>query len=259
MLLQLLKQSLRMPVKKFKLKIFCDFDGTVTKNDVWVNSLGKFIKNKTAFSKICDDFSSSVITSRECIKRELELVEEFTLNKFLEYIHKEELDIYFHDFVDFCKINDYEIFLLSEGLDFYIDYILKREKLDIEFYSNKMIYSVDENGYLKLNCTFPYSDENCLFCGMSKRNILLSKTNDLGGDISVFIGDGVSDFCVSNYADIVFAKNSLASYCWKNNITYFDYKNFNDIINKIIKLKEKHKLKHRQSAQLLRREVFLGG
>jgi HAD superfamily phosphoserine phosphatase-like hydrolase len=246
-------------LKKFNLKIFCDFDGTVTKNDVWVNSLGKFIKNKPAFSKICDDFSASLITSRECISRELELVEEFTTAKFLDYIQYEELDIYFHSFVNYCRENGYEIFLLSEGLDFYIEYILKREKLDLEYFSNKMVYTKCENGYYKLSCKFPYSDENCTFCGMSKRNILLSKTNDYDGDISVFIGDGVSDFCVSSYADIVFAKNSLASYCWKNNITYFDYNNFNDIINKIIKLKEKNKLKHRQSAQLLRREVFLGG
>ena len=94
---------------------------------------------------------------------------------------------------------------------------------------------------------------------MSKRNILISNTNDFENEISVFIGDGTSDSCIANYADIVFAKNSLASYCWKNNITYFEFSNFQDIIKKINKLKEQNKIKQRQFAKSNRRDVLLGG
>ena len=94
---------------------------------------------------------------------------------------------------------------------------------------------------------------------MSKRNILINNTNDWDNEISVFIGDGVSDYCASNFADIVFAKKRLASYCWKNNITYYEFKNFNDIIIKLEKLKIKHKMRQRQNARILRRDVFLGG
>ena len=84
--------------------------------------------------------------------------------------------------------------------------------------------------------------------------------NSTGDDeISVFIGDGFSDACVVNYADIVFAKKSLASYCWKNNITYFEYQTFGDIIKKLQNLLVNKTLKHRQAAKLKRREVFLRG
>lgn len=241
-----------------KLKIFCDFDGTVTKNDVWVNSLAKFIQNKEAFELVCDDFSSNLISAKECINKELDLVENFSFDIFHSYLDAEELDDYFFEFMNYCRSRNYDIFLLSEGLDYYIDYILEKHGINLKRFSNHL-RTENINGKISLKAEFPYSDENCTYCGMSKRNILINNTNDLYGDISVFIGDGVSDFCASNYADIVFAKGKLASYCWKNNITYFEYKNFNDILNKIKRLDEMKKVKVRQTASMLRRDVFLGG
>jgi 2,3-diketo-5-methylthio-1-phosphopentane phosphatase len=247
-------------VKPNKLKIFCDFDGTVTKNDVWVHSLGKFIKDREKFSRVCEEFDNLLISSRECIRRELDLVEDFTFEKFNEEVDKEKLDDYFHEFISYCSKNNYDLFLISEGLDYYIERILKREGLEhLKLYSNKMTYLTDEQGKIKLSCEFPYSDEVCNYCGMSKRNVILANTNDYENEISVLIGDGTSDFCAADYADIVFAKRKLASYCWKNNITYFEYDNFSDIISKIEKLKEKKQLKQRQTARFLRRDVFIGG
>jgi 2,3-diketo-5-methylthio-1-phosphopentane phosphatase len=241
-----------------QLKFFCDFDGTITKNDVWVNSLAKFIQNKEAFVLVCDDFASNIISARECINKELKLVENFSFDKFNSYLDSEELDDYFFEFMNYCNNKNYDIFLLSEGLDYYIDYLLNKYGIKLKRFCNKMKTEVI-NGEIILQAEFPFADENCTYCGMSKRNVLINNTNDLYGEISVFIGDGVSDFCASNYADIVFAKGKLASYCWKNNITYFEYKNFNDILNKIRKLDEMKRIKVRQNASMLRRDVFLGG
>jgi len=241
-----------------KLKIFCDFDGTVTKKDVWVDALGRFINDKNAFNIVCDEFSNGKITSRECIKKELDLVENFDFGVFDGYIEQQELDDYFLEFVEYCSENNFEIYLLSEGLDYYIKYVLNKFKIDLPYFCNTLITN-ENNGKLRISCDFPHSDEHCNSCGMSKRNVLISNTNDLEKEISVFIGDGVSDFCVSQYADVVFAKHSLASFCWKNNITYFDYKDFGDVKNKIIKLISKGNIKQRQNAKTLRKEVLFGG
>lgn len=249
-------------MKEYKLKIYCDFDGTVTKNDVWVSAIGKFIKNKKEFAVICEEFESNVITSRECSLRELALVEDLSFEQLDKYLEDEELDDYFREFLDYCNKNNYEITLLSEGLDYYIRYVLEREKLDLKYYSNKLLLKeVEENGknIMKLTCEFTFPDEHCSYCGMSKRNVLINNTNDLENEISVYIGDGTSDFCVSNYADIVFAKKSLASYCGKNNITYHHFNNFKDVIIKLEQLKSKNKIKHKLTAKNLRKDVFLGG
>jgi 2,3-diketo-5-methylthio-1-phosphopentane phosphatase len=245
-------------LKDFKLKIFCDFDGTVTQNDVWVNSLGKFIKDRKKFAEVCSQFSQCQITARECLLKELELVEDFSIDKFNLYLNDEKLDDYFNDFMEYCRINKYQIFILSEGLDFYIKFIFQKYNISLPFFSNKLKTS-DNNGKIKLGCEFPYSDETCNWCGVSKRNIILTNTNEYDNEVSVFIGDGISDCCAANYSDIVFAKKELASYCWKNNITYFEYKNFSDIIKKIERLIEKKQIKQRQTAKINRRNVFWGG
>jgi 2-hydroxy-3-keto-5-methylthiopentenyl-1-phosphate phosphatase len=242
-------------MKNYRLKIFCDFDGTITKNDVWISSLGKFINDKEEFQNICNDLYSQKIGTKETVKRQLELVENFSPEKFNSYLAEEETDEYFKEFIEFCRSNDYEFYVLSDGFEYYIDYILKRELIDVKYFGCKMNWTENEN----LTAEFKYDDEYCRLCGTCKRNILINNTNDLENDLSVYIGDGVSDYCVSGYADIVFAKGRLASHCWKNNITYFEYGNFNDVKGKLIKLSEKGKFKQRREALIRRRDVVMGG
>ncbi len=243
-------------MKKYSLKIYCDFDGTVTKNDVWINSIGKFINDKEEFGRICDDFYTGRIGTREVNLQQLALVEDFSLVKFNSYLDKEEIDAHFRDFLEYCRSSEIEICIVSSGLEYYISYILEREKLQIEFFGSRMIWD-EENK--KLSCEFIYTDEYCTLCETCKRNILICNTNDLENEISVYIGDGVSDYCVSGFADIVFAKGKLASYCWKNNITYFDYRDFSDIKKKLIKMSEGNKFRQRQEAKVRRKDIFMGG
>ncbi|MCI0448233.1 MAG: HAD-IB family phosphatase [Chlorobi bacterium] len=237
-----------------KIKIYTDFDGTVTLTDVWMEIGKYFIKNKQKWDKIIKQFESQEIGARECFTRECELLEDLDIEKINEIIDNQELDPKFIEFYEFCLKNNIPLAILSEGMDYYIDRLLKKYNLEIEFYSNRIKFSEDKK---RLEIEFPYSDSDCLNCGTSKRNILMNKTAD--EEISVFIGDGFSDSCVVNYADIVFAKKSLASYCWKNNITYFEFTDFGDIIKKLEKILLNKKPKHRQSAKFKRRDVFLRG
>ena len=46
----------------------------------------------------------------------------------------------------------------------------------------------------------------------------------------IFIGDGLSDVCALEVADIVFAKNRLAEHCEKNNINFIPYRTLNDVV-----------------------------
>jgi 2-hydroxy-3-keto-5-methylthiopentenyl-1-phosphate phosphatase len=245
-------------LKNYKLKIFCDFDGTITKNDVWVNSLGKFIKNQDRFLQLCKDFVDLKISSKHCINEELSLVEDFDFDIFNSYLDTEEIDEHFPNFLKYCEENNFEVIVLSEGLDYYINYILKNNDIKLKLYSNKII-CVNSEGNISIRAGFPFSDENCNWCGVSKRNAVISNTNETDNEISVFIGDGVSDGCASNYADIIFAKKNLASYCWKNNITYFEYSNFLDIENKLKKLIINNQIKFRAAAKNNRKDLLIGG
>lgn len=236
-----------------KLKIYSDFDGTITIYDVWMELGEYFIKDKEAWAKTIKQFESQEISTRECFIKECELMTCFDFDKFNEIIDKQNIDPAFPEFYGFCKANSIPLTVLSEGMDYYIGRILKNHEFDIPFYANRIAISDDKSSF---HLEFPYSDSDCMKCGTSKRNIMLNNTSD--DEISVFIGDGFSDVCAVNYADIVFAKKSLASYCWKNNITYFDFQTFGDVRKKLEKILSK-KIKHRQAAGIRRREVFLRG
>lgn len=237
-----------------KIRIFSDFDGTITLYDTWIEMGEKFIRNKKAWYETIRQFENQQIGARECFIKECSLIENFDIFEFNRIIDSQRLDPQFINFYEFCIGKEIPLVILSEGMDYYISRILQNNNLEIPFYSNKIVFNSDKSSF---RLEFPYSDSDCTKCGTSKRNILMNMTAD--DEISVFIGDGFSDACVVNYADIVFAKKSLASYCWKNNITYFDYQTFGDVKKKLEKILEKKSIKHRQAAKLKRREVFLRG
>ena len=237
-----------------KLKIFSDFDGTISLYDTWIEMGEFFINDKEKWAAVIKEFEEQKIGARECFLRECALVENFDITEFNRIIDAQRLDPMFGKFVEFCNKNNLPLTILSEGMDYYIGRILGNHGIDLPYFSNKLIISADGRS---IGLEFPYSDSDCTKCGTSKRNILMNMCGD--DDISVFIGDGFSDACVVNYADVVFAKKSLASYCWKNNITYYDYQTFGDIIRKLEKLLDSKSLKQRQAAKLKRREVFLRG
>jgi 2-hydroxy-3-keto-5-methylthiopentenyl-1-phosphate phosphatase len=237
-----------------KLKIFCDFDGTITIYDTWIEMGEYFIRDKESWAAVIREFETLKIGARECFLRECSLIEGFDIEKFNQIIDNQKIDPSFLNFYNFCTVNRISITILSEGMDYYITRILNRYKIDLPFFANKFILHDDNKSF---HLEFPYSDSDCLRCGTSKRNILMNNTGD--DEISVFIGDGFSDACVVNYSDIVFAKKSLASYCWKNNITYFDWNDFGDVQKKLEKISAQKKIKHRQDARLKRRDVFLRG
>ncbi len=237
------------------IKIFTDFDGTITQHDVWLDVGEKFIADKTAWAETIRRFENLEIGGRECFRRELELMVNFDFDEFNRIIDSQQIDPYFIEFTEFCMLNGSELYILSEGMDYYIGRVLNNYNLNIPFFANKLVVNpADKN---KITLEYPYSDSDCDKCGCCKRNLLLNMTPD--DAVSVYIGDGFSDACVSHYADFVFAKRSLASYCWKNNITYFDFSDFRDIINKLQKILQQKNIKHRQTAKFKRREVFLRG
>ena len=76
-------------------------------------------------------------------------------------------------------------------------------------------------------------------------------------DIIVYIGEGYSDRCPVQYADIVFARDALQTYCQEQNISYFLYSTFDDVIARLASLVSKKKLRKRLAAETKRKELFI--
>ncbi|MEJ5350632.1 MAG: MtnX-like HAD-IB family phosphatase [Melioribacteraceae bacterium] len=234
-------------------KIFVDFDGTITKEDIGEVMFLKFGDAQRA-KEIVNDWINEKINARQSWELLCKTVNNLDLEKFDEFLLSSEIDSSFKIFLDYCNKNNYEVRILSDGLDYYINKILSKENLShLEVYSNKLNFDKDGN----LIPIFPYTDEECKRCANCKRNHVLNFSGD--DEYSIYIGDGYSDVCPAQYCDFIFAKKSLLKYCEINRITYFPYSDFNDVIKKLEELKQKKRLKKRYQAELKRKEVYIQG
>lgn len=234
-----------------RFKIFLDFDGTITKNDVGEEIFRKFL-DESIVKKIVDDLIADKISSRQCWESLCESASILNKTDFDDFILTQEIDPTLHRFVEFCEKQEFQLFVLSDGFDYYIDKILKRENLNqLKVFSNKLILTDDG----KLIPSFPYYNADCRSSSNCKRNHILENSGE--DDYTVFIGDGNSDNDAIQYVDFIFAKDDLLKFCEVQRITYFPFKDFNDVIVRLNELVSKKRLKKRHQAELKRREAFM--
>ncbi len=237
------------------MRVFCDFDGTVSKKDVGRELFRHFGGPRTA--EIAGKYVDGTITARECLLSEVALVSGVGSRELAAFVDQFEVDQTFSRFRDFCLQWHIPLTILSDGLDFYVERLLQHNGLgDCAFYANHIEFPVVE-GVTKFEISFPYTDSECLFCGNCKRNHMLTLSSDK--DVIVYVGDGISDRCPAGYADIIFAKKDLIKYCQQSNISYFEYRNFTDVQERLEILLSKKRIGKRREADMARRDVFMQG
>jgi 2,3-diketo-5-methylthio-1-phosphopentane phosphatase len=237
------------------LKIFVDFDGTITDDDVGNQFFKEF------GGSICEEFVQEYrqekISAQECFRREIDAIGSLSRRDAEEFLARQTIDSSFRGFAEFCAAQGMMLTIVSDGLDYYIRSLLERNGLGrVRFFANTLEMRASDNGdHYTLAIRFPYSDAECTRCACCKRNILLTETGD--DDIIVYVGEGYSDFCPAQYADIVFAKQELQRFCQEENISYHNYQSFHDVEVRITELLQKPPLRPRRRAMLKRREAFM--
>lgn len=234
-----------------QFKIFLDFDGTITKKDVGEEIFRKFVE-EAIVSKIVEDLLTDKISSRECWESLCRSALIKDKKEFDEFILLQEVEPTLHRFIEYCEKNKLELFVLSDGFDYYIDKILMRENIHhLKVFSNRLILSNDG----RLIPSFPYYNSDCRSSANCKRNHIIENSGE--DDYTVFIGDGNSDFDAIQYVDFIFAKDSLLRYCEINRITFFPFRDFDDVTVRLVELSSKKRLKKRHQAELKKREAFM--
>ncbi|NOY77656.1 MAG: MtnX-like HAD-IB family phosphatase [Calditrichaeota bacterium] len=215
-----------------KFKIFCDFDGTVAVNDVGNELFGTFATKE--WETAVEEWKEGKISSRECLERECAVttLSQQDLNAFCE---RNPIDPTFREFAEYCRTQEYPIEILSDGMDRYIQEILRREALDwIPVRSNKMVF-IDS---VHIRPEFPYWEHTCGVCANCKGYHLRNARD--GKSLLVYVGDGLSDRCGVKEADIIFAKDELIDYCQQNHYDYIRYRNFRDVQHALHALKKEN-------------------
>lgn len=186
-------------------QFFCDFDGTITKED----TLNKFLCTYAGenWLDIEDDWIKGKIGSKECIEKQMQLfdnVDEQSLNDFINSI---EIDETFPDFLNYLKLQGIDFYIVSDGFDYFIERILKKYNISgVKIFSNKL-----EIKNRKFRTYFPNYNPECIpASGVCKCNVI--KSSRIVTKRVLYAGDGLSDFCAAKNADFLFAKGKLLEY-----------------------------------------------
>lgn len=211
-----------------KLKLLLDFDGTITKKDTCVGMLEEFAIE--GWQRLEDMWASGDLTTRECAYETFKLMK-ITRDLLSEYLKTLNVDDYFDDLIMMCNERDIEVVIVSDGYNFNINTILEANDKQIpKVYSNTITFEDNE----RYTIGFPNYNEQCGKCGTCKRNIYNKYREDC--DKIIYAGDGFSDRCPAELADVLFAKGSLKKYCDERNISYNRFNNFKDVMDYIVSL-----------------------
>lgn len=212
-----------MNKSQLRTLVLCDFDGTIATNDMGYDVISRF--SEDGWYEINRAYCAGEIGSKEAYQRAAEIFrvsrEEITAYV-LDHV---TVDEHFSEFALFCRKSGFDIKIVSDGLDFYIEAILKDIGLDdIEFYSNVLKFE-DRR---KVSVDFPGFNVACRKCGNCKSSILERYRHAYG--VIIYIGDGYSDICPAQDADLVFAKKLLYDKLKEHGKDSIRYRSFSDIL-----------------------------
>ncbi len=204
--------------------IFSDFDGTISRYDVIHTFITNFAKGDPSVAE--EKWCRGEISSKECYDIQFELINGLSKKKFYDFINSVEIDPYFEEFYRYEKKNGKKIIVLSDGLDMFINLVFKRHNIELPIFSNHLILTENE-GKLNFKIEYPNEYKNCkIGLGVCKCGVAKTFAKDF-----TYIGDGLSDRCIAQEAQLVFAKKSLDKICRENKINYVHFETFEDILN----------------------------
>lgn len=203
--------------------ILCDFDGTISVEDVTDSLLDRFASPQ--WQVLERDWRAGKIGSAECMAGQVALLD----------ASREELDAHlaglridpaFPEFVEAVAALGCTLRVVSDGLDHAIRAILARYQLDhLPVLANRLVQS----GARRWRLETPFADPHCrVGSGHCKCASAVREHNRRHHVL--LIGDGASDFCAASEADFVFAKHRLIEHCRHADIPHVSIVGFADAI-----------------------------
>jgi 2-hydroxy-3-keto-5-methylthiopentenyl-1-phosphate phosphatase len=210
-----------MPIRGSKTLVQCDFDGTVTEEDVSFLILDAFADGN--WRQLLAQYKAGEISVGRFNTRAFTMVKEDepTLRRFVKEVFK--LRAGFQELIDYCRGKGYRLVIVSNGLDFYIKTILETAGIDdIEVFAAKARFSPDG-----VEACYLGPEGNELQDGFKETYIrhFISQ-----GYRVIYLGNGDSDIPSARLAKHVFATGQLFDYCQGTKLKYTPFASFNDVV-----------------------------
>jgi 2,3-diketo-5-methylthio-1-phosphopentane phosphatase len=230
------------------LHIFCDFDGTIATDDIGDALFDRFGKREPWHTRL---MAGELNIRDYWLQMAANLHDDLTIDDIDAFLREAPIDPGFAELHALAREHSLPLTIVSDGFDLYIERFLALNGFSgIDIRCNQA-----ELRDARLEMRFPLAVEGCdCMCATCKRNVLLT-TADPDARI-VFIGDGVSDFCPAEHADIIFAKKRLAAYCNEHRLPHYPYATLGDVARQLRTLLARKRIRIRHQAAVKRKKAF---
>ena len=198
-----------------RIRVFVDFDGTIALEDTTDVILERFAH--PAWRTVEAEWLAGRIGSRECLSRQVDLVRA-SPGDLISVAEDVPLDPHFVEFIALCRRHRAPLAVISDGFDRVIAKMLARAGIALPVLANRLDWLGDNRWRL----AFPHGSDGCRAEAGHCKCLALTREPDT---VRILIGDGRSDFCAAESADLILAKGALAEHCQVRDLPYLVFGN----------------------------------
>ncbi|MEN0644251.1 2-hydroxy-3-keto-5-methylthiopentenyl-1-phosphate phosphatase [Alkalicoccobacillus gibsonii] len=206
--------------------IFCDFDGTITTKDNII-AIMQYV-NPPGWEEIKDDILAERVSIRSGVGRLFQLIPSSKKEEIIEFV-LEQANIRegFQEFLQFVREHHIPLKIVSGGIDFFVEPVLKPFGITHSLYCNGSRFDQPT-----IHITWPHRcDSLCSNdCGCCKPTILRHYPSETY--YKIVIGDSITDLQAAKEADEVFACGSfLLEKCRELSLKHSAFTSFHEVIH----------------------------
>ena len=204
-----------------KTLVQCDFDGTITEEDMGFLLLDSFANED--WRRLLTEYREDRMSVGRFNTKAFAMVkaDRQTLLNFVR--SKVKIRAGFHQLLAYCRRKGFRFVIVSNGLVFYIEAILRDTGID-----NIDILAAEANFTPKgIDAKYIGPEGNEIQDGFKEAYIRLFLSR---GYHVVYIGNGTSDTLPARQAHHIFATGELLTYCKETNLDCMPFTDLNDVV-----------------------------
>jgi len=204
-----------------KTLIQCDFDGTVTEEDVSFMMLDAFAGGD--WKQLFQEYEEGKISVGHFNTVAFAMVKA-DRQSLLEIVKsKVKVRPGFHQLVDYCRHRGFRLVIVSNGLDFYIENILRDiGEGDIEIFAAQTRFHPDGLNVQYVGPDGSHLDDNFKEAHV---NSFLKE-----GYRIIYVGNGNSDIAPARQCHHIFATGNLLALCQQTNLDCTPFTDFTEVV-----------------------------
>lgn len=204
--------------------IFCDFDGTVTEKDNIIAIMNRFAPE--GWEELKEGVLNRSISIKEGVGKMFSLLPVSLKEEIIKFaLENARIRPGFQEFLDFTREEGIPVYIVSGGIDFFLEPIISDFGPFAGVYCNGSDFSQTT---IKIEWPNSCDDQCSNDCGCCKPSIM--RMLEQSDTYKIVIGDSVTDLEAAKQADYVFARDYLKIKCEEWDIPHTPFETFYDCI-----------------------------